>query len=108
MTYHPLILVDTSLLVAYYDAKDEYHTQVRNFFASCTSELVTTVGCITEVMWLLSSDWQLQNNFLSAVANNIYKCETLLPTDFVRIAELNAQYADLPGDFADLSLIAIW
>lgn len=41
------------------------------------------------------------------MANNIYKCETLLPTDFVRIAELNAQYADLPGDFADLSLIAI-
>jgi hypothetical protein len=25
----------------------------------------------------------------------------------LRIAELNAQYADLPGDFADLSLIAI-
>lgn len=108
MTYHSVILVDTSLLVAYYDAGDEYHTQVRNFFASCTSKLVTTVGCITEVMWLLSSDWQLQNNFLSAIANNIYKCETLLPTDFLRIAELNAQYADLPGDFADLSLIAIW
>lgn len=56
MTYHPVILVDTSLLVAYYDAGDEYHTQVSNFFASCTSKLVTTLGCITEVMWLLSSD----------------------------------------------------
>jgi len=107
MTYYPLILVDTSLLIAYYDAGDEYHTQVRNFFASCTSELVTTCGCITEVMWLLAPDWQLQNNFLVAVVNNIYKCERLLAADFARIIELNAQYADLPDDFADLSLVAI-
>nr|WP_051036061.1 hypothetical protein [Stanieria cyanosphaera] len=35
------------------------------------------------------------------------KCVSLLTQDFTRIAELNAQYADLPGDFADLSLIAI-
>ncbi|MBD0266498.1 MAG: hypothetical protein ICV78_28405 [Tolypothrix sp. Co-bin9] len=27
--------------------------------------------------------------------------------DFARIAELNAQYASLPGDFADLSLVAV-
>ncbi|WP_237746656.1 hypothetical protein [Planktothrix agardhii] len=27
--------------------------------------------------------------------------------DFSRITELNEQYADLPGDFADLSLVAI-
>ena len=30
-----------------------------------------------------------------------------LPQDFSRIAVLNAQYADLPGDFADLTFIAI-
>jgi predicted nucleic acid-binding protein len=28
-------------------------------------------------------------------------------SDFIRIAELNAQYADLPADFADLSLVAL-
>jgi predicted nucleic acid-binding protein len=37
----------------------------------------------------------------------VIECVPLLPQDFTRIAELNAQYADLPGDFADLSLIAI-
>ncbi|MEG4347840.1 hypothetical protein QUB70_31875 [Microcoleus sp. A003_D6] len=31
----------------------------------------------------------------------------MLPTDFSRIGELNERYAHLPGDFADLSLIAI-
>jgi predicted nucleic acid-binding protein len=93
MTYHPVILIDTSVLVAYYDSTDEYHRQVRSFFANCTSELLTTVGCVTEVMWLLAPNWQLQNNFLSAVVNNIYKCESLLVEDFARIAELNTQYA---------------
>lgn len=31
MTYYPVILVDASVLVAYYDATDEYHAQVCNF-----------------------------------------------------------------------------
>ncbi len=107
MTYYPLILADSGLLFAYYSAKDKYHQQVRHFFESCTSKLVTTSPICTEVMWLLSSDWQTQNEFLLDVAKGLYECEHLLPQDFSRIAELNAQYSDLPGDFADLSLIAI-
>jgi uncharacterized protein len=107
MTYYPLILVDTGLLVAFYDSADKHHTQVLEFFASCTSRLVTTVGCVTEVLWLLASDWQVQNEFLNHLASNIYECEQLFPQDFTRIAELNAQYADLPGDFSDLSLVAV-
>jgi len=105
--YHPLILVDSGILFAYYSAKDKYHYQVRTFFESCTSRLVTTPGCITAVMWLLSRDWRTQNEFLLDVAKELYECMPLLPQDFSRIAELNAQYADLPADFADLSLIAI-
>lgn len=58
-------------------------------------------------MWLLKSNWQVQNQLLLAVASEVFDCVPLLPQDFSRIAELNAQYADLPGDFADLSLVAI-
>lgn len=107
MTCYPTILVDTGLLVAFYDSADRHHAQVVEFFASCTSRLITTVGCVTEVLWLLASDWRVQNEFLTHLANNIYECESLLMQDFARIAELNAQYADLPGDFSDLSLVAI-
>ena len=60
-----------------------------------------------EVMWLLTSNWQTQNEFLLDLSKELYECALLLPQDFTRIAELNTQYADLPGDFADLSLIAI-
>ena len=59
------------------------------------------------MVWLLNFDWRTQNEFLLDVAKQLYECEQLLPQDFSRIAELNTQYKDLPGDFADLSLIVI-
>lgn len=107
MTFHPTILVDTGLMVAFYDLTDPQHQRVVEFFAGCTSRLLTTEGCITEVMWLLASDWRVQNEFLSHLANRVYECEPLSDSDFARIAELNTQYADLPADFSDLSLVVI-
>ncbi|MEH2381757.1 MAG: hypothetical protein V7K27_23195 [Nostoc sp.] len=62
---------------------------------------------MTEVMWLLSSNRQIQNLFFSHLRHQVYECELLLSEDFIRIAELNTQYEDLPGDFADLSLVVI-
>lgn len=107
MNYPPLSMIDSGVLLAYYSANDQYHQQVRQFLESCTSRLVTTHSCVTEVMWLLSSSWRTQNEFLLDVSKALYECIPLLPQDFIRIAELNAQYANLPGDFADLSLVAI-
>lgn len=105
--YPPIILTDSSILIAYYSAKDNYHDSVCRFFEQCTSELITTLACVTEVMYLLSVDYRTQNEFLSDLAQTLYQCISLLPEDFTRIEQLNEQYADLPGDFADLSLIAI-
>jgi uncharacterized protein len=107
MTYSPEILIDSGILTAYYSANDNYHLQVCRFLEGCTSRLITTHSCVTEVMWLLSSNWRTQNELLLDLARELYECVPLLTQDFTRIAELNAQYADLPGDFADLSLIAI-
>lgn len=106
-TYPPLILTDSSILVAYYSVRDNYHEAVCHFFEKCTSELITTLPCVTEVMYLLSGNYQTQNEFLNDLAQKLYQCISLLPEDFSRIKELNEKYADLPGDFADLSLIAI-
>ncbi|YAF94305.1 MAG: type II toxin-antitoxin system VapC family toxin [Nodularia sp. CChRGM 3473] len=107
MTYYPLILVDSGFLFAYYSARDQHHQQVCRFFEKCTSRLITTPICIAEVIWLLNSDWRTQNEFLLDVAKQLYECEQLLPEDFSDIAALNVKYRDLPGDFADLSLIVI-
>jgi uncharacterized protein len=104
---HFQILVDTGVLVSLYDAADYYHEQVIEFLSSYQGRLITTLGCVTEVMWLLATDYRVQNEFLDHLSNQIYECESLQSDDFVRIAQLNAQYSDLPADFADLALVAI-
>lgn len=102
-----LTLVDTGVLVSLYDRADRYHSQVIEFLSSYQGQLITTLGCVTEVMWLLASNYRVQNEFLEHLAERVYECEPIQHRDFIRIAELNAQYSDLPGDFADLALVAI-
>jgi uncharacterized protein len=107
MNNYPQILIDTGILVAFYDRKDEYHQKSLSFFSTCTSQLITTIACVTEVMWLLAPNTMVQNEFLSALSKKAFLCEHLLPSDYQRIQELNSIYQDLPADFTDLSLIAI-
>jgi len=105
--FPPFILTDSSILFAYYSVRDNYHDLACSFFEQCSSELITTIPCVTEVMYLLSRNYRAQNEFLNDLAQKLYRCIPLLPEDFARIIQLNEQYADLPADFADLSLIAI-
>ncbi|NEQ32171.1 MAG: PIN domain-containing protein [Leptolyngbya sp. SIO4C5] len=104
---HSAVLIDTGVLVAFYDQADIYHDQVIEFLSSYRGRLITTLGCVTEVMWLLASDYRVQNAFLRHLSERIYECETLRDDDSARIAVLNAQYFDLPADFSDLALVAI-
>lgn len=67
MNSYPHILVDTGIIVAFYDKNDLYHEQVVNFFATCTSQLITTLACVTEVMWLLAPNINVQDEFLSTL-----------------------------------------
>jgi predicted nucleic acid-binding protein len=64
------------------------------------------------VLWLLGnpSDPRVlaaQNHLLGAVSRGGIEVSNLLPEDYSRIAELNQRYADLPGDFADLTLVTL-
>ncbi|MBJ7899589.1 MAG: PIN domain-containing protein [Cyanobacteria bacterium RI_101] len=107
INYPPKVITDSGIFIAYYSANDNYHQAVVNFFEQCSSDLVTTTPCITEVMYLLSHDNRAQNEFLHDLSHKLYKIIPLLAQDFARIRQLNEQYTDLPGDFADLSLITI-
>ena len=102
-----LVMVDSGPLIAYYDQSDPWHQRVKEFFHDCTSQFVTTDCCITEAMWLLKAGFLVQNELLLDLSRGLYLSESLQATDFSRIAELNRKYADIPADFADLSLIAI-
>ncbi len=54
-------LVDTGILVALYDSGDRYHSQVIEFLSNYRGRLITTLGCVTEVMCLLAPDHLYQD-----------------------------------------------
>ena len=106
------ILVDSGILLSYYQQQEPLHQAVIAFFDQNTAQLVTSPICIAEVLWLLGSPGDprvlaAQNHLLSAVSRGGIEAINLLPEDYARVAELNGRYADLPGDFADLTLVSI-
>jgi uncharacterized protein len=101
------VLIDTGILVAFYNTADPQHRNVFEFLGQYRGQLITTLSCVTETMWLLAEDLRIQTKFLQHLALQIYHCEPLVPQDFERILQLNQQYRNIPADFADLSLVAI-
>src|SRR5438477_11432104 len=103
----PGTLIDAGPIIAYYDAGDDWHQRVKIFFEKFKGQFVTTSACITEAMYMLRADHRVQNELLLDLSRGLYHVEALTPSDFSRIAELNTRYSDVPGDFADLSLLVI-
>ncbi len=102
-----IALIDSGPLVAYYNKGDEWHITARKFFESFKGKLITSVAVATEVMWLINQDWRVQNEFLHDVQKELYFVENLVPSDFKYIAELNEKYRNVPGDFSDLTIVAL-
>jgi len=100
-------LIDVGPIIAYYDSGDRGHSRVKTYFEKATCQFITTCPCLTEAMFMLRTDFRVQNELLLDLARSLYIVEQLLPGDFSRIAELNAKYSDVLGDYADLSLIAV-
>lgn len=103
----PFVLIDSGPIIAYYNSGDKFHHKVKHYLETEHRQLVTTCPCITEVLYVLRSDFRVQNELLLDLAKGLYHSEPLYPEDYSRIAELNIKYSDVPGDFADLSLVAI-
>ena len=106
------ILVDSGILLSYYQRQEALHQAVVAFFDQTSAQLITSPICIAEVLWLLGDPGDprvlaAQNHLLGAVSCGGLEVIGMVPDDYGRIAELNARYADLPGDFADLTLITI-
>ena len=106
------ILIDSGILLSYYQQQEPLHQAVVSFFDQTPAQLITSPICIAEVLWLLGDPGDrrvlaAQNHLLGAVSRGGLQVVDLLPEDYSRIAELNTRDADLPGDFADLTLVTI-
>jgi predicted nucleic acid-binding protein len=101
------VLIDAGPIIAYYSAKDKWHSRVKSFYETFTGQLVTTCPVVTEAMHLMRANYLVQNELLSHISRGLYTVVPLEPPDFARMAELNIKYAEIPCDFADLSLVVV-
>ena len=104
-----MIIADTVFFVALGNRRDSYPLQARQVVQATNEPLITTQPVITETCYLLtrSGGIDLQLLFLEEVADGIVDIFQLEAQHFRRIAQLVAQYRDLPMDFADASLVLL-
>lgn len=101
-----MIVVDTGPLVALFDRDDRHHQDVRRYFASETSVLVTNMPVLSEAAYLLNFSPDTVVECLEWV-RAAFDIDEKTAADLPRIAEVISKYSDLPADFADASLVAL-
>ena len=104
-----MIIADTGFWLALGDKSDKHH-QIANDLAKSTDErLITTYPVMTEVCHLLlkRQGVKAQLNFISMYRLGAFDVFEIPNEDKGRVFSLMHQYADLPMDFADASLVLL-
>ena len=70
--------------------------------------LVTTLPCITEVMYFLGrgAGWRLQEELWEYFDDGLLTLHDISAVELSRVRQFMAKYADTPMDFADALLVA--
>lgn len=102
-------LVDTGAVVALVNRADRHHATAVEWFQRFRGELLTTEAVITETAYVLAASPAHQRAallwFERARGAGLLKVEPV--ADYAALARIIAQYASLPCDYADASLIAL-
>ena len=102
-------LVDTGAVVALVNRADRHHAAAVEWFHHFRGQLLTTEAVITETAYVLVASPAHQRAalvwFERARAAGLLKVEPV--ADYAALARIIAQYASLPCDYADASLIAL-
>ena len=104
-----MIIADTGFWLALFDGKDQFHRQARNALLTVQEGLVTTLPVMTETCYLLQRQvGQSQAaSFVERQALGAFSLFALDERHLPRCAVLMRQYANLPMDFADASLVVL-
>lgn len=102
-------LVDTGAVVALVNRNDRYHDEAVGWFRRFRGRLLTTEAVIAETAYVLAASLAHQRAalvwFERARAAGLLHVEPV--SDYAALARIMAQYASLPCDYADASLIAL-
>ena len=102
------MLVDAGPLYAYVDADDKNHKRCLDLLESHRGPLVIPTLVITEVVYLLERRLgsEPEVRFLGDVASGAFHVEPVASSDWLRVAQLVAKYADFPLGTVDASIVA--
>lgn len=102
-------LLDTGAVVALINRADRHHPAAVDWFQRFRGELLTTEAVITETAYVLAGSLPHQRAALlwleRARRAKLLHVEPI--ADYAALARVIAQYANMPCDYADASLIAL-
>lgn len=104
-----MIIADTGFFLALANARDRDHEATRKAAAKLREPLVTTWPVLTETSHLLVTrlGHAALMAFVASARNSAFTVFSLEPAHWPRIEGLMAQYAELPMDLADASLVVL-
>jgi len=108
-----MIIVDSGFWFGLFDRKDAHHLVCKKFLMQCNEPMITTFPVLTEALHLLMRREQVQLAFdLFAFLQVLHKQNkffifSLQDTHLPKLHALMLQYADLPMDLADASLVLL-
>lgn len=104
-----MIIADTGFWLALIDEKDAYHQAANRAFKTYDEPLITTWPVMTETCYLLlkRKGVQAQVKFIDGYHQNLFTVFDINPRYSKQIARLMQQYANLPMDLADASLVIL-
>jgi len=102
-------LVDTGAVVALVNRADRHHAAAVGWFRSFRGEMLTTDAVVTETAYVLAASPAHQRAALTwferVRAASLLRVEPV--ADYAALVPIIEQYATLPCDFADATLIAL-
>lgn len=103
------MIVDAGPLYAYVDADDQHHTACLDLLQTHPGPLLVPTLVVSEVAYLLATRLgaAAEVRFLGDLASGVLTAAPPEPGDWLRIAELVAQYDDLPLGTVDASVVAL-
>jgi predicted nucleic acid-binding protein len=104
-----MIIADTGFWLALGDKKDKHHQRADDFAKNNKERLITSFPVITEVCHILLKRHGVttQLNFMRMYQLGAFDVFEIQEKHKDRLLMLMQQYADLPMDFADASLVLL-
>lgn len=104
-----MIIADTGFWVALGNPKDDYHGLALQRFGTLAEPLITTWPVMTEVCHLLLQrrGIQAQIKFIELYQRGVFTVFDITASHTRRLYVLMQEYADLPMDLADASLVLL-